>query len=138
MEHSLHYLLMASHSALQKKLFKSLRDTDLTLGQPKIIDYLKEHDGAGQKDIAAGCHIEASSLTSILNRMEEKDLITRKTMNGNRRTYHVFLTDKGREYKKIIDRNFSEIENAAFYGISEKERIAFLDTLFKIYSNLKL
>ena len=40
MEHSLHYLLMASHSALQKKLFKSLRDTDLTLGQPKIIDYL--------------------------------------------------------------------------------------------------
>ncbi len=51
MEHSLHYLLMASHSALQKKLFKSLRDTDLTLGQPKIIDYLKEHDGAGQNDI---------------------------------------------------------------------------------------
>ncbi|MFQ8842414.1 MAG: hypothetical protein ACLR8P_17485 [Clostridium fessum] len=58
---------------------EQLKDTGLTLGRPKVLDYLKEHDGAKSKEIAAGCLIEAGSLTSILNRsMEEKDLIERK------------------------------------------------------------
>lgn len=55
-----------------KKLMENVKSTGLTLGQPKVLDYLKHHDGANQKEIAAGCHIEAGSLTSILNRMEEK------------------------------------------------------------------
>lgn len=137
MKQSLHYLLMASHLSLQKKFFKSLKGTDLTIGQPKIIDYLGEHDGAGQKDIASGCQIEASSLTSVLNGMEEKGLIVRKNIDGDRRSYHIFLTEKGQRYREIIDRNFSEIESSAMRGISEEEKTAFLNTLFKIYGNLK-
>ncbi|MFR7668000.1 MAG: MarR family transcriptional regulator [Mediterraneibacter faecis] len=37
------------------------------------MDYLKDHDGANQKEIAAACHIEAGSLTSVLNRMEDRE-----------------------------------------------------------------
>ena len=29
----------------------------LTPGQPKVLDYLKEHDGASQKEIAGACGI---------------------------------------------------------------------------------
>lgn len=58
----------------------------LTPGQPKVLDYLKEHDGASQKEIAGACGIEAGSLTSVLNRMEEKHMIERRILNGNRRT----------------------------------------------------
>ncbi len=90
MDDSFHYLSMINHMTVQKKLMEQLKDTGLTLGQPKALDYLKEHDGASQKEIAAGCLIEAGSLTSILNRMEEKDLIERKMLNGNRRTF-IFL-----------------------------------------------
>ena len=78
MDDSFHYLSMINHMIVQKKLMDQLKDTGLTLGQPKVLDYLKDHDGASQKEIAAGCLIEAGSLTSILNRMEEKDLIERK------------------------------------------------------------
>ena len=70
MNDSFHYLSMANHMMVQKKLMEQLKDTGLTLGQPKVLDYLKDHDGASQKEIAAGCLIEAGSLTSILNRME--------------------------------------------------------------------
>ena len=37
---------------------EQLKDTGLTLGQPKVLDYLKDHDGVSQKEIAAGCLIE--------------------------------------------------------------------------------
>ena len=64
MNDSFHYLSMANHMMVQKKLMEQLKDTGLTLGQPKVLDYLKDHDGASQKEIAAGCLIEAGSLTS--------------------------------------------------------------------------
>lgn len=93
MDESFHYLTMANQMLIQKKLLEKIKNTHLTLGQPKVLDYLKEHDGASQKEIAAGCVIEAGSLTSILNRMEEKGLIERRMLNGNRRTFHIFMTD---------------------------------------------
>ena len=72
MESSFHYLLMANQARFQKKFFSLLADTPLTQGQPKVLDYLREHDGAAQKEIAAACQIEPASLTSILNGMEQK------------------------------------------------------------------
>ena len=71
MDTSLHYLTMANQMLIQKRLLERVKVSGLTLGQPKVLDYLKDHDGSSQKEIAAGCLIEAGSLTSILNRMEE-------------------------------------------------------------------
>ena len=75
MDDTLHYLIMANHMLVQRALLEQLRDTGLTIGQPKILDYLKDHDGSSQKDIAKACFLEAGSLTTILNKMEEKGLI---------------------------------------------------------------
>ena len=120
----------------KKKLMEQLKDTGLTLGQPKVLDYLKEHDGASQKEIAAGCLIEAGSLTSILNRMEEKDLIERKMLNGNRRTFHIFMTESGKKNQKLVEEAFEKIEKTALNGISEEEQKQFMDIFCRIYRNL--
>ena len=121
---------------VQKGLLDGLKDTGLTIGQPKVLDYLKYHNGSSQKDIAQGCFLEAGSLTSILNRMEEKGLIERKTLNGNRRTYHIFLTETGKERLKSVEQTFTKIENQALCGISEEEIKNFMITYKKIYENL--
>ena len=134
---SYHYMLMVNHVILQKKLFLSLKDTGLTLGQPKVLDFLQEKDGAAQKEIAAACHIEPASLTTILNGMEEKGLIQRKSLNGNRRSWHIFLTDRGKEMTEAIGMGFEELEAQAFSGISGEERESFLKTFEKIYQNME-
>lgn len=136
MDTSFHYLLMANQALLHKKLLNGLSDTCLTLGQPKVLDYLKEHNGASQKEIAAGCHIEAASLTSVLSRMEEKGMIERKMLHGNRRSLYVFLTDMGKELQESVEREFERIEGAAFAGITEEERKEFMAVFLKIYENL--
>ena len=48
MKDSLHYLLMADHLLFQKFLLSGIKDTGLTLGQPKVLDYLLSHGGAMQ------------------------------------------------------------------------------------------
>ena len=136
MDDSFHYLSMINHMIVQKKLMEQLKDTGLTLGQPKVLDYLKDHDGASQKEIAAGCLIEAGSLTSILNRMEEKDLIERKMLNGNRRTFHIFMTESGKKNQKLVEEAFEKIEKTALNGISEEEQKQFMDIFCRIYRNL--
>ncbi len=136
MDTSFHYLTMANQMLIQKHLLERVKHAGLTLGQPKVLDFLKDHDGVSQKEIAAGCLIEAGSLTSILNRMEEKGLIERKILNGNRRTFHIFLTDQGKKGQKIVEETFLAIEDAAFQDISEEEIASFMNTYEKIYKNL--
>ena len=137
MNFTFHYLLMANHIMLQKQLFNNIKDLKLTLGQPKVLDYLRQNDGAMQKDIAQGCHIEASSLSNILNGMEKNGLITRNIDKYNRRNINIFMTEKGKEICKRIEQEFITIEKKAFYNFSEKEIQKLTEYMIKIYNNLE-
>ncbi|WP_087283067.1 MarR family transcriptional regulator [Eubacterium sp. An3] len=136
MNSSFHYLVMAEQAMVQRALLARIKGSGLTLGQPKVLDYLKDHNGSSQKEIARGCHIEAGSLTSILNRMEEKGLVERRMLHGNRRNSYVFLTEKGEELRNLVTESFESIENEAFRGISEADRQQFMKTFSRIYENL--
>lgn len=127
---------MAEQSLFQKELLARLKDTGLTIGQPKILDYLKDHDGAGQKDIARGCHIEPGTLTTLLNRMEDAGLVERRTLNGNRRSLYVFLTEKGKDQVKLVTEAFSSMEEEAFRGISETECETLMRLMHRVYDNI--
>ncbi len=137
MEESLHYLIMANQMLVQKILMEELKGSNLTIGQPKILDYLKTHDGSNQKEIAQACFLEAGSLTSILNKMEEKGLVERKVLNGNRRSFHIFLTEKGHQQQALVQNAFQSIEKIALSGISDEDYQQFLSVYSKIYHNLK-
>ena len=136
MDDSLHYLIMANQMLVQRGLLERLKETGLTIGQPKVLDYLKEHDGSNQKEIARACFLEAGSLTSILNRMEEKGLVERRMLNGNRRSFHVFLTEKRKKNQELVEEMFAEIEKDALDRISSEEFETFMEVYRKIYGNL--
>lgn len=136
MDETLHYLIMANQMLVQKALLEQLKDTGLTIGQPKILDYLKEHNGSNQKEIAKACFLEAGSLTTILNKMEEKGLIERKILNGNRRSFHIYLTAEGKEKQQLVEKAFSEIEKKALADIQEEELEQFMSVYARIYANL--
>ena len=134
---SLHYMLMSNHLLLQRKFFLKIKESGLSSGQPKILEFLSDHNGAIQKDIAEGCHIEPASLTSILAGMEKAGLVTRNTDPANRRNLHVFITPKGQEKLTEIQQVFREIDAAALAGFSQEQKDQILGFLQKIYSNLK-
>ena len=134
---TLHYYLMADHSHFHKALFASIKSTGLTSGQPKVLDYLADNDGAVQKDIAAGCCIEPATLTNLLNGMEKEKLLERKTIDGNRRSYHIFLTPKGKTLCEIIRQEFMAIEYRALDGFTSEEKQLLNTYLDRIHTNMK-
>lgn len=137
MDDTLHYLIMANQMLVQKALLEQLKDTGLTIGQPKILDYLKDHDGSNQKEIAKACFLEAGSLTTILNKMEEKGLIERRILNGNRRSFHIFMTEEGKKKQQLVTQAFAKIEEKALSDVSAEEFQQFLAVYGKIYANLQ-
>ena len=136
MDDTLHYLIMANQMLVQKSLLEQLKDTGLTIGQPKILDYLKDHDGSNRKEIARACFLEAGSLTTILNKMEEKGLIERRILNGNRRSFHIYLTAEGKGKQKLVEKAFAEIEKKALADVKEEELEQFMSVYHRIYDNL--
>ena len=136
MKETLHYLLMFDHLMVQKALLSSVKDTGLTPGQPKILDYLLHHDGAIQKEIAIFCHIEPASLTTILNGMENKGYIERKNIDNNRRSLHVYLTEMGKKYADRLNLEFARIESEALKGFDEKDTQQLYDLLNRVYQNM--
>ena len=132
MDTSFHYLLAASAALFQRKVMAGLSDSGLTAGQPKVLDYLGLHDGSMQKDIAAGCQIDPATLTGLLNRMEEKGLIQRRVPPEDRRSFHVYLTEQGRDRQRLVRRTLEQMGDEVLAGFSREERMRLEDGLYRL------
>ncbi len=117
--------------------FAILKHLGLTIGQPKVLDYLHEHNGAIQKDIAGGCYIEPASLSNILNGMEKNGLIIRKISDENRRNMNIFMTEKGRNICCAIQKEIENVQKKALRGMSDDEIKHLYEYLIKINKNLE-
>ncbi len=137
MEESLHYLLMTDYLMFQKAFLASVKETDLTPGQPKILDYLLYHDGTVQKEIASACHIEPATMTTVLFGMEKKGFILRKNLNGNRRSIYIYLTDKGRSFAKQVESKFKIMEEKALLDFSKDEKEILTAFLMRMSKNIQ-
>lgn len=134
---TLHYLLMKTHTLLQRKIISEATKLGLSSGQPKILDCLSEYEGSDQKTIAEYCEIEQATAGSILTGMENTGLIVRKQKQGNRRSLFIYLTDKGKTVSKDMKAVFDNADLQATSALSEQELEQLKSLLNKICISLK-
>ena len=113
------------------------RQEDIGRSQPWILDYLAEHDGCIQRELADRAHFDPASITSALVRMEEQGMVERKAVPGDRRALRVFLTEKGREKQRYVQEVLTEAEEIALGGFTEEERRQLHDYLHRIHENFE-
>ena len=134
---SYHKLMMENHTLFSKMVFERLSGQELSAGQPKVLEYLIEHDGVAQKDIAEACIIEPATATSLLARMEKTGLIDRRSREDDKRYILVYLTEKGRARAEASVNVLSDVEEHVFEGFSDAEREAFISYLERVNGNLR-
>lgn len=91
-----------------------------------------EADGTAVSALAALLGVKATSLSRMLNNMEESGLIYRATSTGDKRSVKVFLTPFGIEKRKLARNvviSFNEYLNKHLNG-KEKEQL--ISTLEKV------
>ena len=76
--------------------------------------------------------IEPTSLSRLLNTMEDKGLIYRKKDTVDRRVVNLFLTEKGLEYQKVSKRIVLAYNNFIFDNFGKEE----IDVFFKVIEKI--
>ena len=89
-----------------------LRERGLTQGEAHILALLAHSGRANVADLHHGLAHKRSTLTSILDRLAGRGLITRAVGETDRRTFIVKLTAKGRRLAQRIQRHLSALERA--------------------------
>lgn len=133
---SLHYLLMKTHTMLNRHILSEAMALGYSAGQPKVLEYLSKNEGSDQKTIAAYCEIEQATVGSILLRMESAGLIERRQKDGNRRSLYVYLTEKGKKGALELSDVFSRADDLAEAALTSEEIYEVKRLLEKIYCSL--
>jgi DNA-binding MarR family transcriptional regulator len=87
-----------------------LREEQLTQGEAHILALLAESSSATVAELHRGLAHRRSTLTSILDRLADRRLITRKVGDSDRRTFVVALTASGRKLARRVNRHLINLE----------------------------
>src|SRR5438132_12476012 len=82
-----------------------LREQHLTQGEAHILALLAESSPATVADLHRGLAHKRSTLTSILDRLAGRRLITRKAGESDRRTFLIGLTTAGKKVAQRVRRH---------------------------------
>jgi DNA-binding MarR family transcriptional regulator len=89
-----------------------LQERGLTQGEAHILALLAHSGRANVADLHRGLAHKRSTLTSILDRLVRRGLVTRALGETDRRTFIVKLTAKGRRLARRVQRHLSILERA--------------------------
>lgn len=89
------------------------------------------------KEIGKITGLAKTSLTSMLDRMEEKGLIRRKDNSEDKRSIKIMLTDKAKELEKDYNDISNKMSNTFYKNFSDKEIDEIEKYLERIISNLE-
>src|SRR5438067_13583348 len=87
-----------------------LREQQLTQGEAHILALLAESSPATVAELHRGLAHKRSTLTSILDRLVDRKLITRKVGESDRRTFVVDLTKQGQKLARRVKRHLTNLE----------------------------
>ncbi|HZO43665.1 MAG TPA: MarR family transcriptional regulator [Methylomirabilota bacterium] len=83
-------------SIFRQLLWQKSSDLDLTYAQSQVLFRLAEHPGSHMGDVAKAFGVTLPAVTHIVDRLEEKGLVTRGDHPADRRVYVLDLTSAGK------------------------------------------
>ena len=125
------------NTRLLNKLLAQKNITAFNGEQGRILHALWQNDRISNQELSKRSGLAMSSLTTMLERMEEKNLLTRKGCPKDKRKCLLFLTEHANSLKKEYDEISDKMTKLSFEGISEDEKLTFEKTLENILHNLE-
>ncbi|QXJ32761.1 MarR family winged helix-turn-helix transcriptional regulator [Saccharolobus shibatae] len=117
---------------INKDTDKALEQIGLSYFEFKVMCALEEEGKVPMSRIAEKYMLTKAGLTSIIDRLEEKELVRRVRSESDRRVIYVELTEKGREKLMESRKIFLNVLSSFLSKLSEDE----IKELERIFSKL--
>lgn len=103
------------------------------MGRERILLLIDKYpDGVHQKDILDEAHINPSSLSELIDKLESDGYIERKTDPADKRATLLFLTDKGKARAAEVEDEQAGMFKDYFKNLTEEEKQTLSDLLDKL------
>jgi len=132
------FLIAKIHQTGGRIFSRLLRETNIEINPPqgRILFVLWQNDGIPIQELAKQTSLGKSTLTSMLDRLEETGLIVRIRSTEDRRQIRIFRTEKDKSFQNEYERISREMAEIFYQGFNEKELDRFEKNLQKILGNL--
>jgi len=133
---SLDFLLGQCCKLHRGRMFTLFEELGLYHGQPPMLFALWDEDGQTHTELAGRLHIQASTVTKMVQRMEKAGFVERRDDPDDQRVSRVYLTAAGYAIRKDVNRIWRQLEEETFTGFTLEEQVLLRRFFLHIRENL--
>jgi DNA-binding MarR family transcriptional regulator len=111
---------------------RSMAQIGLHSGQAFLLIELWKEDSLRPVDIAARLNVKPPTVSSMLRGLEQINLVKLVTSNEDGRSSRVKLTERGRQIRSEVEKQWLDLESECLGRLSPTERLILTDVLKKL------
>ncbi|MGR3455735.1 MarR family winged helix-turn-helix transcriptional regulator [Pseudooceanicola sp.] len=118
-------------------LFDSmLKPHDMTMSQGWVLVHLVRENGLRQAELAARMNIATVTTSKLIDRLEERGYVERRSDPDDRRSNRVYATEQAKDVVKVMTRTIYELDEIGNRDIPERDLAVTMRVLRQMKQNL--
>lgn len=131
-----HVVLHHLQHILNYRAVPLFRKLELNPGNAAILFVLKKYGSLSQRELAERVGITPPSMTVALRKMEQQGYIGREPDEKDQRIIRIRILEKGEACVGKVKQSAVQLEETAFAGMTEEERVLLRKLLIRVVDNL--
>src|SRR5205807_8685840 len=125
-------VLKKAHRALERLATQSIETLDVCLSDFGVMELLLHKGPQPINEIGRRIALTSGAITTAVDRLESRGLVTREAHESDRRTRIVRLTARGKEQAGSVFAGHKAIMDSAASGLAKTERAMLIELLRKL------
>ncbi len=135
---SLHALEHLSRKYMERRMREATGE-DLPNNSGFIMHYLEYHEAEGpvyQKDLEKVFHLSKSTITGLVQGLEQAGYVSRESVKEDARLKRVVLTEKGRKHNNLVKKLLQEMDERMSETLTAEEKEIFIKSCEKMRNRI--
>ena len=129
--------MLADTARLMRRAFDArARQIGVTRPQWRVLSVLARFEGINQGGLAELIEVEPITLCRMVDRLQEADLVERRSDPADRRAWRLFLTERARRLLEDMRPLALGLFGDAMAGLSQAEQEGLIRALARVRTNL--
>jgi DNA-binding MarR family transcriptional regulator len=112
------FRLIRLETRIRLAIAARLKEINISVPQCDVLTTLTEEEGLNQQVLAERLYVTKGNISGLLDRLAEAGLVERRAIEGDRRSFAIYLTPEGRRVAKQGIRIQADFVNATLGQIS--------------------
>lgn len=126
------YLFKIAWQTMANRYNQIVAEFGITQSNGYVLINIDEQEGTTVSQVAALIGAKSTSLSRMLSQLEKQGLIYRELNKGDKRSVKIYLTEEGKEKRRMARQVVKQFNNYLNEHLSDKEKDFLSDTLKKV------